>query len=150
MYLLIGGVLVAKSQENWSKPVEAASYWAIQKWIKRFEFLVVRYIWSSCVKLLKYMVFPKNLTNVFFIKLIISVTTALSSGFLWKKLWSACSKFSEMFVSTTVSTKSIRMDSDNPNCRLIFGLSAWYKLDSSMMTSSSCSEISPNFLFLNP
>ena len=143
MYLLIGGMLVAKSQENWSKPVEAASYWAKQKWIKRFEFLVVRYIWSSCVKLLKYMVFPKNLTNVFFIKLIISVTTFLFSWFPWKKSCNVCSKHSEMFVSTTVSTKSIRMDSVNPNDG-----STW-KLDSSMMTSS-CSEMPSNFLFLNP
>ena len=67
--------MVAKSQENWSKPVEAASYCAKQKWIKIFESIVVKYIWSSSVKLLKYMVFPKNLINIFFIKLIISVTT---------------------------------------------------------------------------
>ena len=143
MHLLIGGVFVAKSHENWSKPVEAASYWAKQKWINRFEFLVVKYIWSSWVKLLKYMVFPKNLTKVFFIKLIMSVTAVFSSLFPWKNSCSAWSRYSEMFVSTTVSTKSIRMDSDNPNDG-----STW-KLDSSMM-ASSCSEMSSNFLFLNP
>ena len=117
-------------------------------------FFNVRSIWSDSDKLLKYTVFPKNRTKVLFINLMISDTMFLSKGVpLKNKSLRRLMRLSGTLISATVSTKSIRMDSENLEMSLsskISGNGADGADTATKLLSGCGASPSSAFLFLNP
>ena len=116
-------------------------------------FFKVRSIWSDSDKLLKYTVFPKNRTKVLFINLMTSATMFLSKGVpLKNKSLRRLMRLSGTLISATVSTKSIRMDSENLEMSLSSKISGNGSdgADTATKLLSGCGASSSAFLFLNP
>ena len=117
-------------------------------------FFNVRSIWSDSDKLLKYTVFPKNRTKVLFINLMTSDTMFLSKGVpLKNKSLRRLMRLSGTLISATVSTKSIKMDSENLEMSLSSKISGNGDAGADTATKllSGCgASPSSAFLFLNP